>query len=195
MALIPPPLRTPRLLLRPFLPEDAPAVQGYLSAWEVASTTAALPHPYPEGAAAEWIAGHPERQVRGEAVVLAAVLREGGALVGEVELRTGRGGHRAELGYWTGLPHQRRGYAAEAAGALVRWALETRGLHRVHAATLARNPASAAVLRRIGMRREGTLRRHLLRWGVLEDVELYGILAGDLPPAGEAGATSAASPG
>lgn len=176
----PPTLETGRLLLRPFRADDASAVQRHLSEWEVAQTTAAVPYPYPPGAAAEWIAGLGPRHEAGEVLAVAATRRDDGVLVGAVELRPGGRGHRADLGYWIGRPYWGRGYATEAAGAVVRWAFDVLRLHRVHASAFARNPASGAVLRRIGMRWEGTLRRHHLRWEVLEDVEIYGVLRGDL---------------
>ena len=169
-------------MLRRFRADDAPDVQRHLSEWEVASTTAAVPYPYPAGAAEAWIEGAEAREEAGEAWARAVTRRGDGVLVGAVELRPGRGGHRAELGYWIGLPFWGRGYATEAADRMVRWALGPGGLHRVFGVCFARNPASAAVLRRIGMRKEGTLRRHLLRWEVLEDVEVYAVLSGELPP-------------
>lgn len=171
----PPTLDTERLRLRPFRADDAGSVQRQLSEWEVASTTASVPYPFPEGAAEAWIAG----LVAGESVAVAITRRADGVLVGAIELRPERGGHRASLGYWIGKAHWHRGYATEAAAALVDWGFREMGLHRVHAECFGRNPASAAVLRRIGMRHEGTLRRHHLRWEVLEDVEIYGIVAGD----------------
>lgn len=176
-----PTLHTARLVLRPFRADDAFAVQRQLSEWEVASTTAAIPYPYPAGAAEAWIAALPERHADEGVVALAVTLGDGGALVGAVELRPARGGHAAELGYWIGRRHWGRGFATEAAGAVVRWVIGGHGLHRVFATCYGRNPASAAVLRRIGFRHEGTLRRHHLRWEVLEDVEVFGILADELP--------------
>ncbi|MFL6246331.1 MAG: GNAT family N-acetyltransferase, partial [Thermoanaerobaculia bacterium] len=53
-----PTLRTPRLTLRPFTLDDAPAVQRLASAYEVALNTLLIPHPYPDGAAEAWIAQH-----------------------------------------------------------------------------------------------------------------------------------------
>jgi ribosomal-protein-alanine N-acetyltransferase len=178
-----PTLTTERLVLRPFAPDDAAAVHAHLADREVAATTASIPHPYPDGAAAEWIGTHGRRYAAGEAVVLAVALRETGALVGSIEIRLVPGHRRAELGYWIGRPHWGRGYATEAADALVRWGFATLGLHRVTAAHLSRNPASGRVLLRIGMRHEGRLRKHFLKWGVLEDLDLYGVLEHELPPA------------
>ena len=54
-----PTLRTARLVLRPFEPSDAPDVQRLAGAYEVALNTATVPHPYPDGAAGQWIAMQP----------------------------------------------------------------------------------------------------------------------------------------
>lgn len=178
----PPTLTTERLVLRPFAAEDAAAVHAHLQDREVASTTAMIPHPYPPGSAEAWIATLPARYEAREAAVLAITLRGTGELVGSIEMRVEAAHRRGDLGYWIGRAHWGKGYATEAADALLRWGVGTLGLHRAYAAHLSRNPASGAVLRKIGMRHEGTLRRHILKWGVLEDLELYGILADELPP-------------
>jgi ribosomal-protein-alanine N-acetyltransferase len=182
-----PQLTTQRLVLRAFEPEDAPAVHALLQDVEMASTMATVPFPYPEGAAEEWIARHPETHASGEAVVLAITLREEGTLVGAMTLRVDLAHRRGELGYWVGRVHWGRGYATEAAEAMMRWGFRVLGLHRVHAANMTRNPASGAVLRKLGMRNEGTLRGHLLKWGMLEDLDVWGILEDELEasPAGE----------
>lgn len=181
-----PTLTTARLVLRPFTPEDAAAVHAHLADREVAATSASIPHPYPPGAAETWIATHAPRAAVEEAVVLAITLRESGALVGSIELRLVPAHRRAELGYWVGRPHWGQGYATEAADALVRWGFATLGLHRVNAAHLTRNPASGRVLAKIGMKHEGRLRKHFSKWEVLEDLDVYGVLEDELPPASAA---------
>ena len=52
-------LRTQRLVLRPFVVDDALGVQVLAGAREIADTTLHIPHPYPAGAAEQWIATHP----------------------------------------------------------------------------------------------------------------------------------------
>jgi [ribosomal protein S5]-alanine N-acetyltransferase len=178
----PPTLTTPRLVLRPYVPADAAAVYVHLQDREVASTTAMIPHPYPQGSAEAWIETHAARHQAREAVILAVTLRDSGALIGSIEMRFEAAHRRGDLGYWIARPYWNQGYATEAAAALLRWGIREQGLHRVSATLFARNPASGAVLRKIGMRHEGTLRRHILKWGVLEDLEVYGILEDELPP-------------
>jgi RimJ/RimL family protein N-acetyltransferase len=177
---IPPTLTTARLVLRPFTAADADAVQALLRDREVASTTAMIPHPYPDGAAATWIATHEPRHRAREAAVLAMTLRDEGEVIGAIELRVEAPHRRGELGYWLGRAYWGRGLATEAADALLRWGVRELGLHRVHAAHMTRNPASGAVLRKIGMRHEGTLRGHVPKWGVMEDLEIWGVLDSEL---------------
>lgn len=50
-------------------------------------------------------------------------------------------------------------------------------MNRVVARYFDRNPASGNVMRKLGMRHEGTLREHVVRWGELHDVECHAILA------------------
>ena len=69
-------------------------------------------------------------------------MRDDEVLVGAVGLRLKREHDRAELGYWIGVPYWGRGYATEAAAAVVGYAFETLGLHRVFASHYTKNAAS-----------------------------------------------------
>ena len=173
-----PVLQTRRLRLRALREADAEAVQRYCSDREIASTTLHIPHPYPAGSAISWIRTHPEAYASGQSATWVMDL-PGCGLVGVIGLGLQPAHRRAELGYWVGRPHWGQGYASEAARAVVACAFEGFGMYRVHAHHLSRNPASGAVLRRAGMRHEGTLRGHILKWGVFEDVETYGVLRDD----------------
>ncbi len=171
-----PTITTERLVLRPFTLKDAAAVQRLAGDWAVADTTLSIPHPYPDGAAERWIAGHAERFASREIMALAVALREGGALTGCVSLRLHDEHGRAELGYWMGVAYWNRGYCSEAARALVAYGFEQMGLHRIYAHHLTRNPASGRVMQKAGMVYEGTLRQHIRKNERYEDVASYGIL-------------------
>jgi RimJ/RimL family protein N-acetyltransferase len=84
-------------------------------------------------------------------------LREGHRLVGTIELRPQ--GHRVELGYVLARPYWGRGLMSEAVRVLVDWALDQPDVHRTWAVCDVDNPASARVLEKAGMEREGKLRR------------------------------------
>ena len=167
-----PTLTTERLVLRPFTTADAPAIQRLASAREIAESTLLIPHPYPDGAAAEWIAGHDDASNNH---IFAITLRDGDVM-GAIGLHVDSNHDRAEIGYWIGLPFWGRGYVTEAAAAVVRYVFDDLHLNRVFAFHFTRNPASGRVLQKIGMQREGTMRQHIVKWGEHVDVDYYGIV-------------------
>jgi RimJ/RimL family protein N-acetyltransferase len=86
------------------------------------------------------------------------VERASGAMVGDVGLNWRSVDHRTgEVGFILHPSHHGRGYATEAARALIDWGFREFGLHRVIGRTEARNLASARVLERLGMRHEAHL--------------------------------------
>ena len=171
-----PTLETARLVLRPFTAEDAPTVQRLAGAYEVADTTANIPHPYPDGAAAQWIAAHGDSFASGSSVTFAIVDRESGELCGAISLGINRRHRRAELGYWLGVPYWNRGYMTEAAIAVLTYGFTDLDLHRIYARHYTRNPASGRVLQKLGMTYEGTQREHMQKGKRFEDLANYGIL-------------------
>lgn len=171
-----PELPTARLLLRPFLPTDAPDVSVLAGHEEVARNTLNIPHPYKREHAEDWIASHRGQYDRREAVTYAVTRADHGALVGAIGLILDPENQLAELGYWIGRDHWGQGFATEAARAVLRWAFDALGLHRVHASHFPNNPASGRVLEKLGMRHEGRFRQHVNKWGQYLDLELYGVL-------------------
>lgn len=171
-----PVLTTPRLLLRPFTLSDALAVHEFVGAPEVAAMSASMPHPFQPGMVEQWVAMQQPMFERGDGVVWAITLRADQTLCGAINLLVEPDHQIAEIGYWIGLPYWNRGYATEATHAAIRYGFETLALHRIYATHLGRNPASGRVMQKAGMRYEGRLRGHFLKWGVHEDVLYYGIL-------------------
>jgi RimJ/RimL family protein N-acetyltransferase len=172
-----PRLETERLVLRRFRLEDAPEVQRLAGAREVAAGTMEIPHPYPDGAAEAWIS-----RTESDSRTFAVERREDGALVGAIGLRIEPEHDRGELGYWVGVPYWGRGYATDAARAVVRYGFEVEGLNRIYAFHFSNNPASGRVLEKAGMRHEGVRRRHTLKRGEYLDSECYAILRGEWTP-------------
>lgn len=107
--------------------------------------------------------------------------REDDRLLGGVTLSNLRRGiaQAASLGYWTGAPHARQGYMSAALQALLPFAFERLGLHRIEAACLPHNAASRRLLERTGFNEEGLARRYLRINGTWQDHVLYAVLRDD----------------
>jgi len=172
-------LTTERLHLRAFVTDDAAEVQRLVGDARIAATTARIPHPYEDGMAEAWIATHAAGRESGRELVWAVTGEADGALLGAVGLRIEAAHARGTLGYWIGVPYWGRGFATEATRAVLGVAFERLALHRVQAEHLACNPASGCVMRKIGLRHEGTLRDHVRHGEGFDDMERYGLLRGD----------------
>ncbi|HME26676.1 MAG TPA: bifunctional GNAT family N-acetyltransferase/(deoxy)nucleoside triphosphate pyrophosphohydrolase [Acetobacteraceae bacterium] len=151
------PLATERLILRPLIPDDAEALHRLVNDWEVTRNLAVVPFPYPRELADEWIESTRRSLAEGSGYQLAITGREGEheIMVGVVGLRVDPEQRCGRLGYWVGRRFWGHGVATEAAGRLARWALANLDLDRLEAGVITDNPASAAVLRRIGFRQTG----------------------------------------
>src|SRR3954471_2503593 len=95
-----PALTTKRLLLRPFIADDAFDIERLAGMREIADTTLTIPHPYPHGGAAEWILTHAPAWAAGTTATFAIVESKSGRLVGVASLMINREHRRGELGYW-----------------------------------------------------------------------------------------------
>jgi [ribosomal protein S5]-alanine N-acetyltransferase len=108
---------------------------------------------------------------------LAVTLRDTGALIGNCGIRRkALGAPEADIGYEIDPAWWGRGYATEAAGAVMRFGFDQLGLHRISSWCIADNAASARVLEKLGMRLEGRLRETQHFKGRWWDLLLYGIL-------------------
>ena len=167
-----PTLETARLTLRPYGEADIAELVPLIGTREVAATTLRIVHPYTEEDARAFLilAQEPDK------IWLAVTLRADGRQIGGVGLRVDEPHQNAELGYWLGVPYWGQGYATEAGRDVLRYGFESLGLHRIFASHFGHNPASGAVLRKLGMRHEGCQREHLRKWDRFVDSELYGIL-------------------
>ena len=101
-----------------------------------------------------------------------------GRLLGGIGLSNLRRGvaETASLGYWTGLPHARLGYMAEAIRLTLTYAFDRLGLHRIEAACLPSNGPSRSLLAKMHFREEGYAKRYLCIDGRWQDHVLYALL-------------------
>jgi [ribosomal protein S5]-alanine N-acetyltransferase len=171
-----PTLSSDRLVLRAMTLDDAKDVQRLAGDRNIAATTSLIPHPYPDGAAEAWISTHDSEFAVGKGAVWAVTLRDNGELIGAIGLTIDAESERAEMGYWIGVPYWGKGYMTEAARRTLKYAFEERRLTRVFAHHFHTNPASGRVMEKIGMKREGVLRRHYKKWGAFVDCVYFGVL-------------------
>jgi len=151
-------LETDRLVLRPFTAADAAAVPNFAGRWEVAQMTVRIPHPYPEGAAAGWIAGHAAAREDGSEFTFAIALKDGGAVIGAGSLNRCEPGNY-DLGYVLAPEHWGKGFATEAARAMVVFGFETLGAEALLSGHFQDNPASGRVLEKAGFAANGIARQ------------------------------------
>jgi len=172
------PIATPRLSLRPFRRGDVDAVYAYRQLDVVARFLA--DGPMSREACAEAVQQRTSQVgfvMEGDRVTLGMERREDGRLIGEIMLiwqdATAR---QAELGYILSPDFQGRGYATEAARAMLALGFGPLAMHRIYARCNTLNTASYAVMERLGMRREAHFREvHQMR-GVWEDEFIYAVL-------------------
>ena len=168
---------TDRLVLREFVTDDWPAVLAY-------QRDARYLQFYP------WT-GRPEAEVRDFVQMfvdqqterprrkfqLAITLLDGGRLIGNCGIRRKQENEwEADIGYELAPEHWGRGYATEAALAVVNFGFKELKLHRISSWCIADNTASAKVLERVGLRPEGRLRENEYFKGRWWDTLLYGLL-------------------
>lgn len=138
--------RTPRLLLRPGFPEDAPALAAAMSDKAIAHNLAVVPWPYTLRDAEAFLAS-PKDPVLPSFLIFERT--EGPPrLVGACGLGRRPSG-AVEMGYWISRPFWRRGFATEACGALIEVG-RALGLSSLEGSHFIDNPASARVLEKLG---------------------------------------------
>lgn len=186
------PLRTDRLVLRPLEPADAPDVFAYQRIPEVLRYL-----PWPRRDRAEGYEHTAKRAAArvlaadGDFFVFAATLpgepsvaepaeveaQPRDRVIGDVMVRVSSVTHaQLELGWVLHPDFQGRGFAREAASAVLDFVFETLRPHRVQAFLDARNAASAALCERLGMRREATILEQEYNDGEWQDTAIYGVL-------------------
>ena len=171
-----PTLETRRLLLRPFKKSDANEVQKLAGDKDVAKTTLNIPYPYEDGVAENWISSHKKNYKEGNSLTLAITDKNSGYLIGAISLTINQRFNRAEMGYWIGKEYWNNGYCTEAGLKMTEFGFVNIELHKVYATHMKENPASGKVMQKIGMKKEGILREHAIKWGEYKDLVQYGIL-------------------
>ena len=170
-------IETERLILRDFVPGDWKAAHEYGSDPEVVRFMPWGPNsPAQTKSYIRRVMGWACQKHRSK-FELAVILKSEGKLIGgcgiriqEPVLRTGDMGYCFNRNYWG------KGYATEASKALIQFGFSELRMHRIWATCDTPNRASARVLEKVGMKREGHFRQDVLQKGVWRDSYFYAIL-------------------
>ncbi|MFX4292636.1 GNAT family N-acetyltransferase [Streptomyces bohaiensis] len=148
------PIRTERLVLRPFAAADEADMLEFESRPDVARYLFNEPRT-PEGNARELAVRQEQTALRTEGDTLLLAVDLEGTVIGYTLLTWLSEQHRqGEFGYVLHPGHGGRGLATEAAREMLRLGFEELGLHRIIGRCDPRNEASARLMGRLGMRQE-----------------------------------------
>ena len=136
-------------MLRPTSGADAERAFEIQSDWEVTRMLRMASFPPDREEIRRWFTDHRREWAEGTAYRFA--VEQEGRVVGVVDLDEIAGGE-GDLGYWFERAAWGRGYASEAARAVVRFTFEEVGLARLRSGHAADNPASGKVLLKLGFR-------------------------------------------
>jgi len=169
-------LESERLLLRRFADRDLLAFLAYLNdplvaryqTWES----------YGEQQARDVIEGQKNLDpgLPGHWFTFALELKETGALVGHIALKTLEDHRQAEIGFTLAREYHGKGLAFEAASRVLDYVFTNLEMHRVVAIADCENKRSVALLNRLGMRREGHFIQNIWFKGKWGDEYHYAIL-------------------
>lgn len=147
-------IRSERLFLRPGWPEDWEELLSRIGDEAVVRNLAKVPWPYTAEDARSF-AALPQDARLPHFVITVPTAQAPAEIIGGVGL--GPDGHEVQLGYWIARAHWGRGYATEAARAVLGLA-RTLGHRRLIAKQFIDNPASGRVLSKVGFKLTGEVR-------------------------------------
>ncbi|WP_313798951.1 GNAT family protein [Cytobacillus sp.] len=164
-------IKTERLIIRNFELDDWKAVHAYTSKKSVMKYM-------PEGVLTEKETKEfINRNIGDSAEKFAVILADEDILIGHVEFFKYFGEHSYEIGWVFNPEYYNKGYATEAASAIVKYGFEDLKLHRIVATCQPENIPSYRVMEKIGMRREGYFKKCIPHGDQWWDEYYYAILA------------------
>lgn len=163
-------ITTDRLIIRKFKHDDWQSVHEYTSDTNVMKYI-------PEGVFTEEITKEFIKQnVGDQAEKFPVVLIDGNILIGHIFFDKYFGDHTYEIGWVFNPKYYNKGYASEAAKAILQFGFENMKLHRIIATCQPQNIPSYRVMEKIGMRREGYFKKCIPNGNEWWDEYYYAIL-------------------
>ena len=173
-------IETSRLILRPFVTEDASAMyHNWASDPEVTKYLTWPPHAnveLTEMLLKMWVAEY----AKPDYYQWAIELRELGEVIGGISVvKQNEQTRMAQVGYCIGRNWWHQGIVTEALQAVIHYLFDEAGFERIEAIHDTANPHSGAVMKKCGMQYEGTMRRADVNNQGICDIACYAILKSD----------------
>lgn len=186
-----PVIETPRLILRQMERSDTADMYEYSRLSETTRYLLWNPHPSPEYTRT-YLTMIGRFYRKGEFYDWAVVEKASGRMIGTCGFARLEQNHRVgEIGYVLNPAYHGRGYATEAASAVIRYGFETLGLNRIEGRYMVENIASRRVMEHCGLVFEGVLRQSMMVKGRFRDIGLCSLLRKDYNPQSADAARSA----
>ena len=116
----------------------------------------------------------------GKDFTVGITLKESNKVIGTIDIgNINELHHFGELAYAINPNYWNKGYATEAAEAILDYGFQQKGLNRIFARCVLHNIGSEKVMQKIRMKYEGVQRHGLLIKGKYQDLRVYAILKGD----------------
>ena len=142
-------LETERLLLRRPTLADVKAIAHLANDRRIADNTRRLPHPYTQDHAVEFV-----RSLADEIRNTVFLIEHDGSPIGMVGVDW-RHPDAPELGYWLGVEYWGRGFATEAARAVIDFTFEEFAIENLFSGARVANPSSRNILEKCGFQWNG----------------------------------------
>lgn len=175
-----PRIETERLILRAVSLEDVEDMFEYASDEETVLDVTFPAHDSIEATKLSIETVFLDRPLRGNPEAFAIVLKENNKMIGTCDFFKGYGSDTYEMGYILNKKYWRQGYMFEAAQAVLKFAFESFGVRRMMIRHLSENVKSEGLIKKLGFKFEGELRKLLLnKNGTYSDVKMYSMLKED----------------
>lgn len=167
--------------LTPYRLSDKNDLIKHINDAEITRNTLAIPFPYLEKDADEWLKLTLQEEERFGTYANWVIRNKQGELIGCIgrQMLYGKDSHTDEIGYWLARAYWGKGIMTEVVKAFCEYWFQNSPLIRCTAAVFAFNTASARVLEKAGFQKEGYLRKHYAKDGQFLDGILYAKLKGE----------------
>lgn len=173
-------IETERLILRRFTIKDSGRLTYLFNDEDMVKYLISLPYPYTESHGRQWISHHNENFVQDKIYDFALVNKADDRVIGSISLTNNKDHKNGSVAYMIGKEYWNLGYATEALKAIISYAFNVKGYHKVYAEFIEGNDASGRVMEKSGMVFEGKKLDHIYKDGSFHTLFTYCIINDDI---------------